>query len=155
MAIETQTLLRYFIIDQQLRRFPESTTENLRACVENEINLTTNAENMYSVSSLKSDIKSMKKLLKAPISFSFTKNRYEYVGNSQLLNLPVLASEYFCNFLRLQLISVKKKHSRTIVHYEHKSIAGNDHLLNFIKAIVTKNKFLFSIDHSIQSGIGQ
>jgi hypothetical protein len=143
MATDTRALLRYFILDQQLRRLPDSTTEELRAYIENEINNITTTKNSYSTSLLKSDIKAMKKILNAPIAFSFTKNRYEYNSNSQFLKMPPLASEYFCNYLRLQLISGKEKQPNNIVHYEQRSIAGNEHLLHFIKAIATRNQISF------------
>lgn len=85
----------------------------------------------------------MKKNLNAPIAFSFTKNRYEYGHDAHFLKLPQLASEYFCNYLQLQLLSGFESQAKGVMLYEERSIAGNSRLLLFAKAILQRKQISF------------
>jgi hypothetical protein len=144
MAIDTRALFRYFIINQRLRKEPMPSTDELRIYVAKELSGATNEIFNYTILALKNDIKAMKKIFNAPISFSFQKNRYEYNTNLQFMELPQLASDYFCNFLRYKFVIGNDAYQKEIISYTDRALVGNEYLMVFAKAILESKQISFA-----------
>lgn len=136
MRFDKQAMLRYFLIDYRLRNNPPPTTEVLRTYVENEINILTNETIVITLGMIKTDIREMKKVFFAPITFSFTNNSYKYDHNgSQFIKLPQLATDYVWNYLRLHHLMGPIHYGQEFIIYNDSVIAGNEKIIIFAKAL--------------------
>lgn len=145
MGFDKQAMLRYFLINFRLKQSPAPTTEDLRAYVEKEFCILSIENIIINRATIKSDIRVMKKVLFAPITFSFNANCYQYEHNSSaFIKMPQLATEYFWNFLRLQYLLGPIYYSQEFIIYNNSEIAGNEKLPVFVKALKEQNQISFT-----------
>ena len=143
MANNTTTdLLKYLLIDQRLRMQIQPSLEDLTEFLREELKQFGKFE--VTPLSIKGQVKRMRRLFHAPISFDFTKNAYYYkIPSYNIFKLPAGVLNDLITTLKMNLIvgggysgleNIKYEHTRTYAHAH----TGSLHVPIIAKAIADK-----------------
>jgi|GEM_PF-5092160 hypothetical protein len=141
MSNLNQELLRYLLIDRRLRQEERPSLQNLNDYLEKELK----ESGCFKLSplSIKGDLKRLKRLFHAPISFSFAKNCYHYNSSTYtLLKLPAGVLDTVITGLKLNLSLGEKYNGLENIHFERTHIYMREECIPVIAKAISEKKEL-------------
>jgi hypothetical protein len=142
----TTDLLNYLLLDQRLRQEIQPSLEDLTAFLQNELK---DIEKVpVTPLSVKGQLKRMKRLFNAPISFSFSKNAYFYlIPAYNIFKLPAGILDDLITSLKMNLLLGHAYPTLEHIKFEqqHQSHTGSKYVPVIAQAI--SNKQIISIQY--------
>jgi predicted DNA-binding transcriptional regulator YafY len=152
MNTNKNVLFRYLLIDRRLREEPNAGIEDLKSYVVEHSKSTINANVL--TSTIKTDIKNMRKHYFTPIEFSFGTNHYYYnIPNYTFLKLPTIILDALIQKIKLQYQLGKRFNDENTLEVTNTIAKKHIHLPVIISAI-SNNRVLKFIYKSVNAKRG-